>query len=292
MGLSGFFPFQRPRTQVGRCLTLMIIPVALPLLSGCSGLWTRSAPAPPEPVKILVAQVVLDAPVSKSSHIRSFDEEPSEELDRALLPELVQDVELHAQRRLTEALAAQPGFQMIPFEDARRRRLDFGPSTQPLTDGQLRALGREMGADIVLSGRIHDYGRLRWQHWVTGWLLHGSVEFTIVGVATAWNPAAVGGYIAYDLLTDLPLWYGGAYVFGWAFRPVHVEVEAIQLKGCEMASWDDEDAVVSAHKALAVYPEEQRKRKEIQLQVHLEEVLKNIAETAGQSLRLKDCPAS
>lgn len=260
------------------------------LTDGCAGWWSRTLPPPDPPLEIVVAQITLDAPITSSTQIHSFDEAPSEETEPTIRTQLIEEVELHAQRVLTEYLARQEGFQVIPFEEARHMRSEFSFPTIPLTDEQLRAFGRAVGADFVLHGRIHDYGRLQWQHWVTGWLTVASVHTTIVGAATAWNPLAMGAYIAYDLVTDLPLWYGGAYVFGWAFRPVHIEVEAIQLKGCELAGWDDEDVVVSAQKALNEYPPEVRKRKEIQLQVHLEQALKGVAETAGRTLRLNPCP--
>lgn len=142
----------------------------------------------------------MDAPITRSTQIHSFDEAPSPEVEPTIRAQLIEEVELHAQRALTEYLAQQEGFQVISFEEARRVRSEFGSPTTPLTDEQLSALGRQLGADFVLHGRIHDYGALRWQHWVTGWLLHGSVEFTIVGVATAWNPLAMGAYLAYDLI--------------------------------------------------------------------------------------------
>lgn len=238
----------------------------------------------------MVAQVILDAPITRSAQIHSFDSPPPPEVEPTLRAQLIEEIELHAQRVLTEYLASQQGFQMIPFAEARRLRSDLGSPAVSLTEDQLNALGRQAGADLVLSGHIHDYGALRWQHWVTGWLSVASAHTTIVGALTGWNPIAMGGYLAYDLVTDLPLWYGGAYVFGWAFRPVHVEVEAIQLTGCEMQSWDDQALVILSRKALAAYPPEERRRKEIQLQVNLEQALKKVAEAAGQELRLKPCP--
>lgn len=41
---------------------------------------------------------------------------------------------------------------------------------------------------------------------------------TALGIATAWNPAAIGASFAVDAMIDLPIWYGGAQLFGWAFR--------------------------------------------------------------------------
>jgi len=270
-------------------LIAMAIAIALPIVFGCS-MWTRALPPPSSPLTVVVAQVVMDAPITKSAQIQSFEEAPSAETEPKIRAQLVEEVELHAQRMLTEYLARLPRFRVIRFEEARLARSEFQIGPGPLTNEQVRALGRKLQADVVLQGRIHDYGRLRWQHWVKGWLAVASVHTTIIGAATAWNPLAMGAYLAYDLVTDLPLWYGGAYVFGWALRPVHIEVEAIQLKGCEVVQWQDEAVVISAHKELNEYPPEERKRKDVQLRVHLEKALKSVAEAAGRNLSLQPCP--
>jgi len=120
--------------------------------------------------------------------------------------------------------------------------------------------------------------------------LHVSIATTIVGVATAWNPIAVGAYLAVDATTDFPLWWGGASVFGLAFRPVRVHVDAVQLNGCEGLVWtDDELAVKVPGKTLAEHPPEERGRKEIQLEANLNRAMAELAETVGQKLQLQPC---
>jgi hypothetical protein len=45
-------------------------------------------------------------------------------------------------------------------------------------------------------------------------------ETLIVGAAaTGFNPIIMAATAASELVTDLPLWWGGAYIAGWAFRP-------------------------------------------------------------------------
>ena len=101
----------------------------------------------------------------------------------------------------------------------------------------------------------------------------------------------MGAYLAYDLVTDLPLWYGGAYVLGWAFRPVHLVVEVLQLKDCEQDIWKDEEVVIlEDRKELEAYPEAQRSRKEVQLKVNLNRAIRQVSQWAGQTLRLQPCP--
>lgn len=275
-----------------RCLWLglVLVIIVLPLLTaGCSLLWSRSLPAPDPAMKVLVGPITMDATIKRSTQIHSFEDVPSPEVEPTLRAQLIQEVELHAQSLLTEQLARQEGFEVISFQDARRIQAQLGPLDMRLTKEQLLTLARQTGADVVLFGRIHDYGSLKWQHWVTGWISVASAHTTIVGALTAWNPIAMGGYLAYDLVTDLPLWYGGVYVLGWAFRPVHIELEAIQLAGCEVQSWDDQELVIRSGKALAAHPPEQRRRKEVQLQVNLEQALQKAAEAAGRELRRQAC---
>lgn len=271
-------------------LSPFVLGPVLVILGGCASLFPF--PDPPEPsIVILVAPVVMDAPVEEPSDIHSFENPPPEDSASALLARLVTELEYNAQRLLTEQLSRQPGFRVVPFEEVRQLTAGLGVPGQRLTDEQLQALGKQAGVDLVVVARIDDYGRLQWHHWAFGWLSVASTHTAIVGAATAWNPLAMGAYLAWDLTTDFPLWYGGAYVLGWAFRPVHVIVEASQLRPCEAASfWRDEEVVIIAGKsALAAYPEEQRARKEVQLWVNLEEAMRNVADRAGKTLRLQPC---
>jgi len=266
-----------------------LVPGAL-FLAGCSSLF--HFPDPPDPsLVILVAPVVMEAPIKKTGDIHSFESPPSEDVESAMLSRLVGEIELEAHRLLTEQFGRQPGFRAVPFEEVRRLTAGLRVPGQRIPEPQLLALGRQVGADLVVAASIDDYGRLQWHHWAFGWLSVASSHTAIVGAATAWNPLAMGAYLAWDLTTDFPLWYGGAYVLGWAFRPVHLIVDAIQLEPCESASfWHDEEVVIIARKeTLAAYPEDQRARKEVQLRVNLEQTLLAVAERAGKTLRPQGC---
>lgn len=277
--------------RCGRLVTLLV----LMLLVGCTGMWPRwfdsSLPAPDSPVTVLVAPIAFEPSIAHASDIYSYDDTASADNEPYLLAELIDEVALRAQRVLTDELAKRPEFHLVPFAEARR--LPAGseaPRRRKWTDTELEELGRSAGVDIVVAARINDYGRLGWRHWVYGWLTVASAHTAMVGAAPAWNPLAMGGYLIYDLATDLPLWYGGAYVLGWAFRPIHVEMEALQLKGCVVhALYDQEVTILADSEQLNRFDESQRKRKDIQLQVNLDHTMKILAEVAGKSLRLKPC---
>jgi hypothetical protein len=269
-------------------LTLLLV------MAGCTGLnprWFESSlPAPHPDVVILVAPIVVDAPITHASDIYTFDDPLPEDIEPHVRRQLIDEVAVRAQRVLTERLSEERGFRVIPFMDARRLPMTPIPAAQRWTDAQLEELGRSAGAELVVAARINDYGRLQWDHWVVGWLGVATTHTAIVGAATGWNPLAMGAYLGYDLATDLPLWYGGAYMLGWAFRPVHVEIFALQVKECVQPVWHDKEVtIIAGRNDLAAYPEGQRRRKDVQLQVNLDQALARLAKAAGKTLRMRSC---
>ena len=260
------------------------------LTGGCAGWWSSALPPPDPPMTIMVAKFMVEAPITKSTQIQTFEETPSPEIEPVIRAQLIEEVELRAQRLLTEQLAAQSGFRVVPFGETRRMVGNLGVPRERVSEAQLRALADESGADIIITGRIPDYGAVRWQYWVGGWAMTATAHLMTVGFASGWNPAVVGGFMALDLSTDLPFWWGGAYAFGWGLRPVRVQVEAVQTGPCGRPLWSTQTVMVLIPgKTLAVFPPEERRRKEVQLGVNLERAIRDIADAAGQSLRLKPC---
>jgi len=276
-----------------RVVTLFAVWIGLCLLlGGCSSVGGPSSGPLNHPLKVVVGPVILERPLPKSTQIYSFADDPPPELEAVIVAQFVDEIQTKAQQFLTEALAHQSGLVVIPFDETRRMMADLAPAGTPLTAEQVDALALQSGADVVVTGLIHDYGQVRWQYWATGWLTHTTIELTIVGFASAWHPAAIGAYLAFDTITDFPLWYGGAQVFGWAFRPVRVHAEVAQVRNCRGVVWsEDELAVKVPGKKLAEYPPEQQSKKEIQLEVNLQRVMAEIAETVGPKLALQPCQA-
>ncbi|MBA5865629.1 MAG: hypothetical protein GDA67_02905 [Nitrospira sp. CR1.3] len=241
-------------------------------------------------LKIVVGPVALDAAITKSTQIHTFDESPPPETESTIQAVLLDEIQTQAQQILTQELARQERFEVVPFKEVRRAQADIAPQAETWTHDHLMALGRNTNAELVMDAHILDYGVVRWQYWVTGWLTHATIATTIVGLATAWNPAAIGAYLAFDVSTDLPIWWGGAQVFGWAFRPVRVQIDVLQLAPCEGLVWRKQELLVKVPgKELAGYSPEEQTRKEVQLGVNLHQALSSLVESAAETLSHQPC---
>jgi hypothetical protein len=262
----------------------------LTLFGGCSHIeHPLSNPISP-PLTLVVGRVGIDAAITKSTQIHSFDDPPAPEAEATTLATLLDEIQTHAQRTLTEELARRDRFVVVPFEEARRAQPDIASSDKAWTHDQLAAFGRSAEADLVVDAHILDYGVVRWQYWVTGWFTHASIATTIVGLASAWNPAAIGAYLAVDATTDFPLWWGGAQVFGWAFRPVRIQVDVVQLSPCEGLIWSTQELTIKVPgEAMSHYTLDERSKKEVQLDINLHRAAAAIADGAAERLTPQTC---
>ncbi len=271
--------------------------VAYALLSclspGCAAIDDHGRPSAVPPLKVVVGPVYFEAPIPSSSQIYSFADDPTPEMEPIIAAQLVDEIRVKAQMFLTTHLSQQSGVVVVSFDEVRRLMGNIAPGGTSLSVEQADRLASRTGADVVITSLIHDYGRVRWQYWTTGWLMHVTAASTVVGFATAWNPAAIGIYLAVDATTDFPLWYGGASIFGWAFRPVRVHTDIVQVRNCHGLIWSQDELVVRVPgKTLAGYPPAQQSRKEIQLEANLNRVMGEIAGTIGDTLALQPCDPS
>lgn len=268
--------------------TLVILCLLTP--AGCAWFPRHSLPPPDPPLTVLVGPVTLTAPVTSPSDLYTFGQDPSHETAPQLLTQLIDETEVTGQRLLTEQMARQSGFIVIPFPDARRLQTNDPTIAKSQDPEALRTLGQQAQADVVLTGHVVDYGVVRWQYWVSGLLVSMLTETLIVGAASGFNPVIMAATAGSELLTDLPVWWGGAYMAGWALRPVRVTVEAWNVRGCAAKPWKEEAVVVLIPGwTLKKIPPDERRRKEVQLALNLSQAMTEIADNVGKAMRLSPC---
>ncbi|MDE3042705.1 MAG: hypothetical protein KGJ82_19340 [Nitrospirota bacterium] len=226
---------------------------------------------------VALLPIGFDVEITKLSYVKTVEDMSPEEESKQL-GEALAEIQQDARWLLLSRLAAGQGFRFIPLEetDALAEALEIKPGAVPNQD-QVKEFGKRFGADIVIAVSILDYGKVRWQHWVPGLLVSMLTETLIVGAASGFNPVVMAATAGSELITDVPFWWGGAYIAGWAFRPVRVEARAFDtLKGYPI--WQSMEESVYAYEALKLLPEDVRGRKETQLTLNLAEIMESLGD--------------
>jgi len=230
----------------------------------------------------------FDLDITKLSAVKSVDGTLSPEDESKQLAEALREIQQEARWLLLSRLATGQGFWIVSLAetDALAEELQLKPGVLPNAE-QLAEFRRRLGADLVVAASILDYGKVRWQWLAAGMFTDMTAESIALGVATAWNPIAIGANIGFELLTSTPVWFGGGYLFGVAFRPVRVEARAFEtIQGYPI--WQAMDESAYAWGALKELPEAVRDKKEIQLELNLAEIM----ESLGDSLTKQEFMAS
>lgn len=226
----------------------------------------------------------FDLEITQLSTVQTVERPLSPEDDAKQVAEALREIKQEARWLLLSRLAAGQGFQFVSIEqvDALAEELEVKPGVLPNPE-QLAEFRGRLGADLVVAGTILDYGKIRWQWSVAGMFTDMTAESIALGIATAWNPIAIGANIGFELLTSTPVWFGGGYLLGVAFRPVRVETRAFEtVQGYPI--WQAMEESVYAWSALKSLPESVRDKKEVQLKLNLAEIM----ESLGDSLIKQD----
>ncbi|MBI4402367.1 MAG: hypothetical protein HY581_12140 [Nitrospirae bacterium] len=221
----------------------------------------------------------IEVEITKLSSVKTVKETLSPEDESKRLAQALQEIRDEARWLFLSRLATGQGYRVVPLEqtDALAEELQVKPGKLP-TPEQLAEFRRRLGADLVVAGSILDYGKIRWQWLAAGMFTDMSWETAALGVATAWNPAIILGNVGFELLTSTPVWFGGGYLFGVAFRPVRVEARAFEtIQGYPI--WQATGEAVYVWGALKQLPEAVRGKKESQLQINLAETMESLADS-------------
>jgi hypothetical protein len=220
----------------------------------------------------------FDLEITTLSAVKTTNEILSPEEESKQVAEALREIQREARWLLLSRLAAGQGFQFVSAEqtDVLAEELQLKPGVLPNPD-QLTEFRRRLGADLVVAGSILDYGKVRWQWMLAGMTTDMTAESIAIGLATAWNPIAIGANLGFELLTSTPLWFGGGYLFGISFRPVRVEARAFEtVQGYPI--WQAMDESAYAWGALKTLPEAVRGKKETQLHLNLAEIMESLGD--------------
>jgi hypothetical protein len=159
-------------------------------------------------------------------------------------------------------------------------------ATLSLNAAQIRGLGKALSVQAVLAVRLSGYGRLkrRWVAYLIGTgVIEGVVEGVIAGGAlrNQWVGLAVA---AEEIGQEVLTWGGGSFLFNMYYAPVTIEGELISTDDGKQV-WSDTAFDSIDRKALKKLPEEEQKKKEVQLRVTVEKAEQDLADSLEKAAR-------
>ncbi len=253
------------------------------LLAGCAT-WTGHGLTAydQQRLKIAVLPVQSDFEITRLKDIETVPEAMkgiSGEQER--VKQEIQRVTEEMTHAIEARLSATPVFEVIPHDKVAEALASQScrPANVPLSVDQIKDIGKILDAQAVLQVRLSSYGRLK-RKWVayligTG-VAEGVTEGVIAGgaIGNVWAGLVVAvEEIGQEVLT----WGGGSYLFNMYYAPVTLEGELISTSdGAEVWSHTTFDSI--DRKALKKLPEEEQKRKEVQLTVTAEKAEKDLVE--------------
>jgi hypothetical protein len=269
------------RAMVHACSRAVWLIVCSSLAVHCA--WFDSTPhqdiAMTDRLRVAILPVAFNVDITSLSAVRTVAGELSEEEELRELADTLYGLRQEARWILQSRLATRHVFRFVALEEVEAAVADCGVEPGALlTSDHIIRLGRSMNADLVIVATIEDYGKVRWQWLLAGMLTDMTIDNIIIGLATAWNPVALSASIGWDVLTSAPIWFGGGYFFGVAFRPVRVEARAYDTRH-GYPIWQHMETAIYAWKALTQLPAAERKKKERQLWINLDIAMEALADS-------------
>lgn len=261
---------------------LCVVAASLSLcLAGCGWFESEVKPDPPPTgrARVAVLPFTMGIEITSLSSIQSVNGDVEPEEEPRLVAQAVRQIRNDARRLMSVRLAGKHVYELISLEETDRALVELGiATTEMLSPEQLNRLRLRLGADLLVTGVVQDYGKVRWQWLAGGMFADMTWESVALGLATAWNPAAILGNVGFELLTSTPVWFGGGYVFGVAFRPVRVEASAIDpVNGAVV--WHETEIAIYMRGRLKEVPEEDQKKKEVQLRLNLATAMEGLGDS-------------
>lgn len=261
--------------------------ILLLAFSGCAT-WTQHGvtPSPQHKFRIAILPIQAAVNIEKLTDIQTgpADVPNSKDIIHAHLRE--ETAQLTASLR--SHLNNSNYFEVIPVQAADVMPEDQYPDTPKswsVTDIERLRLQPETQA--VLSVKLSGFGKIK-KKWLTYLIGIGVVEAIVQGVVVAkvvdstWLGVAVA---LEEIAQEILVWGGGSYLFDNAYAPVTLEAQLVSAADAKII-WVNTVFVSVDKKAIKALPEEDRKKKEIQLRLTAEKAVKELSENLERAAKI------
>lgn len=268
-------------TALKKCF--LVLPLAA-ILCGCAG-WARHGVQmrPPRKLKVAVLPVEEAVSIKKLKYVMTVSSSAKPPADEGAAVEAELGRVREALTAELEARLAETYFYEVLPSTAVRAAMDEAGicvSTCPLNGERAAALGRRLGADVLLSSRLSGYGQVK-KKWITLMLLSGLVEGGVQGIVAAklvHNTWVAIGVAAEEVAQEAVTWWGGSFLFGKAFSPVVLEGELRSASDGKVV-WSKTALATLDKKELKKFPPDEQGKKELRLKITAESAVTELVKS-------------
>lgn len=255
--------------------------------AGCAT-WSQHRVAPEVSGKFRIAlfPIQSEIKITQLKTIRTVPKETLSSPNEALLAqEEFKKTMQQMNKALEEKLIQSGRFELLSSATVEQALAELGISTaaKKLNQQELNVISEKLNVRALLFVKLVGYGKIKksWVLWLIGSSIPEAVAQGFLTVQATGNQWAAIGIAAEDVLQEIVQWGGGSLVFNRIFTPVVLE-SSLQSVADGKKIWHHTSFATINFKALKKLPKDERKKKEIRLQLASEKALRDLAKNLGK----------
>ena len=264
--------------------TVLVVTITLmSFLSGCAT-WAQHGVTAEhnEKYRIAITPIEVTADIEKAVDIMTPPHEITDEQE--LIHRQMQDVAGRLSGFLNSKLGESNYIEPVSVGGVNDNLPSAAPHTWSLDE--LQSLKTSRNIQAVLDVKLSGYGKIK-KKWLTYLIGTGVVEGVVQGVLAAklvkntWVGIAVA---LEEIGQEILVWGGGSYLFNEHYAPVTLEAQLISTTDGRQI-WSDTVFASVDKDAIKLLPEQDRKKKELQLNLTAKKAINELSEDINKEAK-------
>lgn len=259
-------------------------------LCGCAT-WSKHGVAPQYNGKfrIAVAPIQSGLNIKKLKYIQSLPKNFVHPHDEKMIVQRQFEItKLNMTHELEKKLVETERFELAPDTDVERAMLELHISTsgEKMTNSELSRLGKKLDVSAVLNVTIGGYGKIKrkWKLWLIGSAISEAIFQGVITAEILGNPWIGAGIATEEVISETVQWGGGIYFFNRIFTPIVLDARGVSVFD-KKSIWRGLAVATMNFKALNKLPKEERKKKEIRLQLVSDKALDKLVRSLQKAAK-------
>lgn len=239
------------------------------IVTSCSSMNLKKDESKTSPTRLGVVGFKITAPLKKLKDIQTIEKDQT----YPTLEEEIARREFEAKLFFIQYMNSY--YKNVETVDIPPEKVSWKKDFKVSQD-DLKKVKDEYHLDALILGEVPWYGKTNLAYPAIAMTADILIETAIICVVTKWNGPIIFANIGYEIVTGIPLWFGGAYLFGEAYKPVTINAKLFEF-GETITESDREFDVTKSSHLLKKLQKKERKKIQNQLDASMKKALKEIA---------------